>query len=154
MLLKVNQTKLANRERINSTDSSMTNGKEKTDRSSFTQTWLPWLLGIAALVLLLGTLNHSLSFLPDWMTMLSYVRLPTAPAGARVADWFWFPDIVAPVFYFVTYPIRWMPEKMIPLALNVFSAVCATLSLVQLARSGGHPPARSHTRSTRTLVQL
>ncbi len=113
----------------------MRNGKEKINKGSFTQTWLPWLLGIAALVLLMGTLNHSLSFLPDWMTLLSYARLPTAPAGVRVADWFWFPEIVAPVFYVVTYPIRLMPEKMIPLALNVFSALCATLSLVQLARS-------------------
>ena len=113
----------------------MTNGKEKKNRSSFTQTWLPWLLGIAALVLLLGTLNRSFSFLTDWMSALAYVRLPSAPAAARVAEWFWFPEIVAPVFYVVTYPIRLMPEKMIPLALNIFSALCATLSLVQLARS-------------------
>lgn len=113
----------------------MTNGKEKKNRSSFTQTWLPWLLGIAALVLLLGTLNRSFSFLTDWMSALAYVRLPSAPAAARVAEWFWFPEIVAPVFYVVTYPIRLMPEKMIPIALNIFSALCATLSLVQLARS-------------------
>ncbi len=113
----------------------MKNGKEKKYKGSFTQTLLPWLLGIAALVLLLATLNHSLSFLPDWMSLLSYARLPTAPAGVRMADWFWFPEIVAPVFYLVTYPIRLMPERMIPLALNVFSALCATLSLVQLARS-------------------
>lgn len=113
----------------------MSNGKEKTNRSSFTQTWLPWLLGIAALALLLGTLNRSLSFLSDWMSALAYVRLPSAPAGVRVADWFWFPEIVAPVYYLVTYPIRLMPEKMIPLALNLFSALCATLSLIQLARS-------------------
>ena len=108
----------------------MTNGKEKTNNSSFTQTWLPWLLGIAALILLLGTLNHSLSFLPDWMTPFS---LP--PAAARLAGWTWQPEFVAPVFYLVTYPIRLMPEKMIPLALNVFSAICGTLALVQLARS-------------------
>ena len=110
----------------------MTNGIKKSNNRSFIQTWLPWLLGIATLVLLLGTLNHSLSFLTDWMTMPYFGQ---APAGARLSGWTWQPEFVAPVYYLVTYPIRWMPEKMIPLALNVFSAICATLALVQLARS-------------------
>ena len=108
----------------------MTNGIKKSNNRSFAQTWLPWLLGIAALVLLMGTLNHSLSFLPDWITQFGQ-----PPAGARLSGWSWQPEFVAPVFYLVTYPIRLMPEKMIPLALNVFSAICGALALAQLARS-------------------
>ena len=110
----------------------MTNGFKTTIKRHYTQTWLPWLLGIAALVLFLGTLNHSLSFLTDWMTMPYFGQ---APAGARLSGWAWQPEFVAPVYYFVTYPIRWLPAHLIPLAANVFSAVCAFLSLVQLARS-------------------
>ncbi len=108
----------------------MTNGSKTKNKLQFTQAWLPWLLGIAALVVLLGTLNHSISFLPDWMTPFGQ-----PPAAARVAGWTWQPEFIAPVFYLVTYPLRLMPEKMIPLALNVFSAICGALALVQLARS-------------------
>jgi tetratricopeptide (TPR) repeat protein len=109
----------------------MTNGNS-TIKRPYTQTWLPWVLGIAALGLFLGTLNHSLSFLTDWMTM-PYFNQP--PAGARVAGWTWQPEFVAPVFYLVTLPIRLLPTHLIPIALNLFSALCATLALVQLARS-------------------
>lgn len=40
-----------------------------------------------------------------------------------------------PVTFLVTYPFRWLPFNVLPLALNLFSAVCAALTLGLLARS-------------------
>ena len=44
-------------------------------------------------------------------------------------------EVVSPILFLVTYPFRWLPAPQIPLALNVFSAVCAALTLGLLARS-------------------
>ena len=76
------------------------------------------------------TLNRSLSFLPDWMGLIG-----SAPAGVRLAGWFWQPEFLSPAYYLVTLPLRWLPERLIPLATNSFSALCGALALAQLARS-------------------
>ena len=41
----------------------------------------------------------------------------------------------APLFWLVSYPLRWVPVQNIPLALNLFSCLCACLTLALLARS-------------------
>ncbi len=108
----------------------MKKGRESENKRHFTLVWLPWILGLAALGGYAFTLNRSLSFLPDWMGLIG-----PAPAGARTAGWFWQPELMAPAYYAVTFPLRWLPERLIPLAINFFSALCGALALAQLARS-------------------
>ncbi len=54
---------------------------------------------------------------------------------AKISGWTWQPEVFNPVTFLVTYPLRWLPAAAIPLALNLFSAVCAALTLGLLARS-------------------
>lgn len=124
----------------------MTKGRESETKRHFTQAWLPWLLGVIALGCYSFTLNHSLAFLPDWLGLMG-----SAPAGARLAGWYWQPEIMAPGYYLVTLPLRWLPERLIPVATNLFSALCGALALVQLARSVALLP-HDRTRDQRELV--
>ena len=45
------------------------------------------------------------------------------------------PEFTGPVQFVATYPFRWLPPALLPVALNFFSAVCAALTLGLLARS-------------------
>ena len=54
---------------------------------------------------------------------------------AKVAGWDRVPMVGQPVFWLLTLPLRLLPAGWVPLALNVFSAVCAALVLGILARS-------------------
>ena len=85
-------------------------------------TFLPWIIAAGALIVYLATLNH-------------WVSLNSLPQVARVSGWTWQPELYGPVYWLVTYPFRWLPAKAIPLALNLFSMVCAVLTLALLARS-------------------
>ena len=107
----------------------MTKGRESDNKRHFILVWLPWILGMAALIGYAVTLNRSLSFLPDWLGILG-----AAPAGARTAGWIWQPELMAPAYYAATLPLRLLPERWIPLATNFFSAVCGALALVQYLR--------------------
>lgn len=127
----------------------MTNGRESDAKRHFVVTWLPWVLGLAALGLYLFTLNRSISFLPEWSTVLG---LPSAPAGARLAGWSWLPEFLSPGYYLATLPLRWLPTRLIPVATNLFSAVCAALALIQLARSVALLP-HDRTRDQRERVE-
>ena len=91
-------------------------------RKNFTPRWLPWLLAAAVLAVYALTLNH-------WISLFNCL------AVAKVSGWRWQPEIYQPVFFAVTYPFRWLPAAQIPIALNLFSAVCAALTLGLLARS-------------------
>ena len=88
----------------------------------FVPDFLPWLIGAAALALYLCTLPRGIS-----LANLSLV--------VHVADWDWQPDLMSPLQFLLTYPMRWVPPPWLPLALNAFSAVGAALTLVLLARS-------------------
>jgi tetratricopeptide (TPR) repeat protein len=107
----------------------MTNGRDRNEKPPYTLSWLPWLLGGAVFVVYLVTLNRSLSFLPDWTSVLQQ-----PPFGAKLAGWSFIPEMLAPVYHFLTLPLRLLPEHYIPVALNLFSAGCAALALGQLAR--------------------
>ena len=107
----------------------MTNGRASDTKRQFVSTWLPWILGFAALGLYVVTLNRSLSFLPDWMTFFG-----SSPSGVRIAGWSWQPELFAPAYFLVTLPLQWLSPAIAPIATNLFSAVCAALVLVQLAR--------------------
>jgi tetratricopeptide (TPR) repeat protein len=90
-------------------------------RTTFAPRYLPWLLAVLMLAIYLVTLNHWISF-----ANISWV--------IKISDW-WTPEVLNPVSYLVTYPFRWLPTGVVPLALNLFSVLCATLALGLLARS-------------------
>jgi tetratricopeptide (TPR) repeat protein len=83
---------------------------------------LPWLLALAIFFVYWLTLNH-------WVSLLNY------QAVAKMSGWTWQPEIYNPVFFIATYPFRRLPAAQIPVALNLFSAVCAAMTLGLLARS-------------------
>jgi tetratricopeptide (TPR) repeat protein len=102
----------------------MTSENEPTAglEKSFTRTYLPWLVLAGALALYLATLN-------PWLTM---ANMDTA---ARLAGWDFQPPLTMPLWFLVTYPLRWLPVASQPLALNALTALFAALTLALLARS-------------------
>ncbi len=84
---------------------------------------LPWGAAAGALALYFFTLNH-------WVTLASL------PVAAKVTGWdWWTPTIQSPLYLLLTYPVRFLPTGVQLLVLNLFSAVCAALTLGLLARS-------------------
>jgi tetratricopeptide (TPR) repeat protein len=100
----------------------MTTDAQTDPRKSFVLRFLPWLLAAVALAVYLLTLN-------PWVSIFNLM------AVAKASGWTWQPETYNPVNFAVTYLFRWLPAAQIPLALNVFSAVCAALTLGLLARS-------------------
>jgi tetratricopeptide (TPR) repeat protein len=95
----------------------------RTDpRKKFAPRFLPWLLAVAA-------------FAFYWFTLNRWVSLANLGYVAKISGWTWPAEVANPVLFLVTYPFRWLPALQISLALNVFSAVCAALTLGLLARS-------------------
>ena len=92
------------------------------NRTGFVQGRLPWILGAVALVVFLVTVNQ-------WVNLrsLGYV--------ARVSGWEAELPALWPLFYTVTYPFRYLPAGIQPIALNLFAVFCATLTVVLLGRS-------------------
>lgn len=88
----------------------------------FAQRRLPWIVAAAALVIYLITLNQ-------------FSSLGSIGSLSRVAGWEWRPNVLAPLHFLLTYPIRWLPGGVQLLALNAFAAICASLALGLLARS-------------------
>lgn len=132
----------------------MTNGRETKSERFYTLTWLPWALGFGVLALYLLTGNRNLSFLSDWAVVQQL------PMGVRSLGWYYGAEFLTPVYYAVTLPLRLLPPQFIPLALNVFSALCGALALGQLARSVALLPQdrtrdqREHTDSRNGLLTI
>lgn len=91
-------------------------------RLSFIHTGLPWVVAAVALVLYAITLNR-------------WVSLDSLPFVSKVTGWDWTLPYQTPLFFVLTYPIRWLPMSIQPVCLNFFTAICAVLSLALLARS-------------------
>jgi tetratricopeptide (TPR) repeat protein len=100
----------------------MANEQRTDPRKNFVPRFLPWLLAAAA-------------FAIYWLTLNRWVSLFNLGAAAKTSGWVWQPEFLSPVFFLVTYPFRWLPVAQIPVALDLFSAVCAALTLGLLARS-------------------
>jgi tetratricopeptide (TPR) repeat protein len=83
---------------------------------------LPWVVGAVALVVYLLTLNH-------------WVNLSNLNLAVRISGWDWQPVLSQPLLYLVTLPFRLLPVSWVPFALNAFTAACAALTLLTLARS-------------------
>ena len=88
----------------------------------FAPRYLPWLLAMAMLAIYALTLN-------PWVTVANLMPV------AKVSGYLWQPDFYNPLMFLFTYPFRWLPPAKIPLALNIFSALCAAATLGLLARS-------------------
>jgi Protein of unknown function (DUF2723)/Tetratricopeptide repeat len=100
----------------------MTMDKQTDTRRNFIPRLLPKLLVAVALGVYLLTLNHWVSFF-------------NPESVARTSGWVWTPQIFNPVSFAIAYPFHWLPVVSIPIVLNLFSAVCAALTLGLLARS-------------------
>src|SRR5579859_3745183 len=96
-------------------------------RRDFTRRVLPWLVVTATLALYLTTLD-------PWISLLNLGPV------SRVTGWVWSPQLNSPLYYLATLPFRILPAADIPMALNLFSALCAALTLGLLARSVGLLP--------------
>jgi tetratricopeptide (TPR) repeat protein len=94
----------------------------ESNRTGFVASKLPWIIGAAALLIFLATLNQ-------WVNLrsLGYVARVTGWENEIPAQW--------PLFYALTFPFRFLPAAIQPIALNLFSLACATLTVVLLARS-------------------
>jgi len=100
----------------------MTIQAEVSPERKLTPVIVPWVVAAGALAVYLLTLNRWVSF-----GNLGQV--------ARLSGWLWQPELHGPVYWLLTYPLSWLPARLIPLGLNLFSAVCAALCLALLARS-------------------
>ncbi|HOK78654.1 MAG TPA: hypothetical protein PLW35_13155, partial [Verrucomicrobiota bacterium] len=74
------------------------------------QTQLPWIIGACALVLYFVTVNRW----ARWESLPTLIRVTGIEAG---------PVVSAPLLFLLTYPIRWLPVGVQPVALNLLSAV-------------------------------
>ncbi len=83
---------------------------------------LPWLIGAGGVLVYFLTLNH-------WISLASLGNI------ARISGWLWRPELDRPLCLAVFFPFRCLPAAWLPLALNLFTAGCAGLVLVLLARS-------------------
>lgn len=83
---------------------------------------LPWLVGAGGLLVYLATLN-------PWISLHSLDLVDQVDGPV------WQPAVTQPLTWAVMFMFRIVPETLVPLALNVFSAVCAALILVWLART-------------------
>jgi tetratricopeptide (TPR) repeat protein len=89
---------------------------------SFVRSRLPWAMTAGMLVIYLFTIHR-------WLTPASLF------AVTKISGLDWQPTMNRPALFLVTYPFHWLPAGILPLALNLFSAVCGALSLGLLARS-------------------
>lgn len=105
----------------------MPNGVRIDARRDFVRRVLPWLIAAGMLLFYLATLNH-------------WVSLTSLGSVATISGWTWTAQYSSPLFYLVTMPFRLLPAAAVPIALNLFSAVCAALTLGLLARSVGLLP--------------
>ncbi len=100
----------------------MTKDKDISPPQQFAANKLPWIIGIAGLAIYLVTLNHWISF-------------SSMGQAAKVSGWTWYPELSAPLYWLITTPFKLLPVKLIPLAINLLSAVFGALTLTLLARS-------------------
>jgi tetratricopeptide (TPR) repeat protein len=100
-------------------------------RRNFVPRVLPWLLAATALAVYGFTLNRWVSLYPYSGTAFNCSLI----FAARISGWMWQPELSSPLLFLVTHLFRWLPAAQVPVALNVFAAVCAAATLGLLARS-------------------
>lgn len=83
---------------------------------------LPWLVGLAALLLYFVTLH-------PWVSVTSMSQV------AKVAGYSWQTETLDPLYYVASAPLRLLPARLVPAGVNLLSALCAALTLACLARA-------------------
>ena len=96
--------------------------QEVSPRNGFVSAILPWVVATGALAIYLLTLN-------PWISLSNLLQV------GKLSGWTWQPDLSEPLYWLLTYPLRWLPPNTIPIALNLLSSLCAALALALLARS-------------------
>ncbi|HHY85568.1 MAG TPA: tetratricopeptide repeat protein [Verrucomicrobia bacterium] len=99
----------------------MTQTKRGQDKL-FVRSVLPWLIAAVGLCIYLLTLN-------PWISLSNLNQV------AKTSGWVWSLNLQDPLFTVLTYPIRSLPPKWMPLGYNVFSMICGVLTLALLARA-------------------
>src|SRR5215475_11531149 len=98
---------------INSTvGRRMAKALEARPDKKFVRVTLPWIIAAAGLAIYSTTLNH-------WASLASLTEV------ANLSGWGWQIDAFRPLTWLLTLPIRLFPPRVVPLALNVFSMLCA-----------------------------
>ena len=93
----------------------MANETQKDPRKNFAPRFLPWLLGAAMFAVFGLTLNR-------------WINLANLGQVANLSGYVWQPQLYSPLMWLATYPVRWLAPAHIPLALNIFSALCGALT--------------------------
>src|SRR5262245_14575195 len=88
----------------------------------FVPRFLPWIIAAVGLVLYLGTLCGS----------INHLNLDTI---SQLGGWMWELPWGLPLTYALAYPFKLVSEPQYPLALNIFTAVLAAITVAMLARS-------------------
>jgi tetratricopeptide (TPR) repeat protein len=90
----------------------------------------------------MAAIKHRLPYYVALMAALVYAltlsrgtTLASLPLAANVAGWDWQPMLDQPLTWLLTLPLRALPAGWIPVGLNIFFAVCGSLTLGLLARS-------------------
>jgi tetratricopeptide (TPR) repeat protein len=100
----------------------MAKALEARPEKKFVRVILPWVIALAGLVIYAATLNHGAS-------------LRSLTQVASVSGWGWQIEVFWPLNWLVTLPLRLLPARAVPLGLNIFSMLCAVVTLALLARS-------------------
>jgi tetratricopeptide (TPR) repeat protein len=100
----------------------MAKAPEPHPEKKFVRVILPWLIAVGGFVIYAATLNH-------WASLRSLNQV------ASVSGWGWQTEVYWPLNWLVTLPLKLLPVRAVPLALNILSMVCAVLTLALLARS-------------------
>jgi tetratricopeptide (TPR) repeat protein len=100
----------------------MAKALEARPEKKFVPVILPWVIAVGGLVIYTATLNH-------WASLGNVTQV------ARLSGWGWQTEVYWPLNWLLTLPISLLPARAIPVALNIFSMLCAVLTLALLARS-------------------
>src|SRR5581483_10668336 len=113
---------------------------ETTRDKNLVASLLPWLLGAGMFVVFLLTLEHG-------------VNPANLNSVIQISGWDWRPQLTGPLTFVATFPLRWLPANLLPIGLNVFAALCASLTLGLLARSVALlPHDRTHEQRQREQI--
>src|SRR6266540_206800 len=93
----------------------------------FARGMLPWIVALAGLIFYFLTVNH-------------WISISSLPMLARLEHWDWRTQATSPVYFILTWPLRLLSGNAHFVALNLFSAVCAAITLALLARCVGLLP--------------
>src|SRR3954470_1516038 len=88
----------------------------------FVQRKLPWLIAGGALLFYLFTFSSAINF-------------RGFPTLAKASGWDWRPVYASPLYFLISYPVRWFPIGWHPIVANLIAIISSAGALGFLARS-------------------